>query len=282
MVPPKRVSYKKPGIPPTAVSGLFILSLHGKANRLLNNQPSAVGSIAGVVTRSPGWWHRLHTVAVLAGALIAVTSTSACSSRAGEVAASAKAAQRATVEGLTRRPLSDSPQIKKVVDSAIKQTQQTFEYDSSYAKLDYPNGDVPLERGVCADVIVRAFRNAGVDLQKEVHEDMTRHFAAYPAKWGARKPDSNIDHRRVPNLMTLFERRSKSVPITRKLVDYNPGDVVAWELDNHLLHIGIVTDALADGTPNYLVVHNIGAGAKLEDVLMTWKIIGHYRMWNLR
>ncbi len=225
---------------------------------------------------------RQRTVVLLAGALIAVASTSACSARGREVAASSKAtpAQGTAVENLTRRPVSDIPQIKRVVDSALEQIRQTLEYDPSYAKLDYPNGDVPLERGVCADVIVRAFRNAGIDLQKEVHEDMARHFSAYPAKWGARKPDSNIDHRRVPNLMTLFERKSKSVPITRKPSDYNPGDVVAWELDNHLLHIGLVTDAVTGGTQNYLVVHNIGAGAKLEDVLMSWKIIGHYRMWK--
>lgn len=181
---------------------------------------------------------------------------------------------------MTRKPISNIPQIKKVVDSALEQTQYTFEYDPSYAKLDYPNGDVPRERGVCADVIVRAFRSAGIDLQKEVHEDMSRHFSAYPNKWGARNPDSNIDHRRVPNLMTLLERRARSVPISKKPSDYFPGDVVAWELDNHLLHIGLVTDAVAAGTQNYLVVHNIGAGAKIEDVLMNWKIIGHYRMWK--
>jgi len=167
-----------------------------------------------------------------------------------------------------------------VVDSAIEQTRQTVQYDPSYTKLKYPNGDVPIERGVCADVIVRAFRSAGIDLQKEVHEDMSRHFAAYPANWGARKPDSNIDHRRVPNLMTLFERWAKSVPITRNPSDYVPGDVVAWELDNKLLHIGLVSDVVANGTPNYLMVHNIGEGAKIEDVLMAWKIIGHYRMWK--
>ena len=214
--------------------------------------------------------------------LIALTWTAGCSSRAGDTTASAKtpAKRDPARQNLIRRPLSDIPQINKVVDSAIEQTAQTFEYDPSYAKLTYPNGDVPLERGVCADVIVRAFRNAGVDLQKEVHEDMTRHFSAYPGKWGARKPDSNIDHRRVPNLMTLFERRANSVPATRNPVDYKPGDVVAWELDNHLLHIGLVTDAVAAGTQNYLIVHNIGAGAKIEDVLMAWKIIGHYRMWK--
>ena len=225
--------------------------------------------------------HR-QAAALLAGAVIAVTSPAGCAFRGRDAAASSNrpAAQSAAGEALTRRPISDTPQIKRTVDSAIEQTRQTFEYDPSYAKLDYPNGDVPIERGVCADVIVRAFRNAGIDLQKEVHEDMVRHFSAYPAKWGARRPDSNIDHRRVPNLMTLFERKSKSVPITRKSSDYIPGDVVAWELDNRLLHIGLVTDAVAGDTQNYLVVHNIGAGARLEDVLMAWKIIGHYRMWK--
>jgi uncharacterized protein YijF (DUF1287 family) len=238
-----------------------------------------MGAFFASVRMSPA---HVRTFALVAAGLMAIVSGSACTSRAGDAAASAKKApaQGSAVETLTRRPISDTPQIKKVVDSAIEQTRQTFEYDASYTKLEYPNGDVPLERGVCADVIVRAFRNAGVDLQKEVHEDMARHFAAYPAKWGASKPDSNIDHRRVPNLMTLFERMARSVPITRKPSDYNPGDVVSWELDNHLLHIGLVTDAIAGGTSNYLVVHNIGAGAKIEDVLMAWKIIGHYRMWK--
>jgi len=210
--------------------------------------------------------------------LIACAAVSACSSSTERVA-SARSGQ-GSVESLNRRSISDAPEIKKAVDSAIEQTRQTIQYDSSYTKIRYPNGDVPIERGVCADVIVRAFRSAGIDLQKEVHEDMSLNFNAYPAKWGARKPDSNIDHRRVPNLMTLFERRAKSVPITRESSDYKPGDVVAWQLDNNLLHIGLVSDVVADGTPNYLIVHNIGAGAKIEDVLMAWKIIGHYRMWK--
>jgi uncharacterized protein len=250
--------------------------------QVLNNPLTAVSGISGTFTTSPSWWHLLRIAAVFAGALVAVALTSGCSSRGREVAASsnAKPAQGAKVENFARRPISDIPQIKRVVDSAIEQTSQTTEYDPSYAKLEYPNGDVPLERGVCADVIVRAFRNAGIDLQKEVHEDMARHFGAYPDKWGARKPDRNIDHRRVPNLMTLFERKSKSVPITRKASDYLPGDVVAWELDNHLLHIGLVADAVSGETQNYLIVHNIGAGARIEDVLMSWKIIGHYRMWK--
>lgn len=213
-------------------------------------------------------------VAFVVGANVSGCSTSA------DRSASASTRPGQVTQLLTRRPISDIPEIKKVIDSAIEQTRQTVQYDPSYTKLKYPNGDVPIERGVCADVIIRAFRNAGVDLQKEVHEDMSLHFTAYPSRWGARRPDSNIDHRRVPNLMTLFERRAKSVPITKNPTDYIPGDVVAWELENNLLHIGLVSDAVANGTPNYLMVHNIGAGARIEDVLMAWKIIGHYRMWK--
>jgi uncharacterized protein len=226
--------------------------------------------------------NRLQQItALLALGIVVVVTTSACVSRGGDTSATVlPTPPRAGTQQLTRKPISAIPQITKIVDSAIEQTGYTFEYDPSYVKLAYPNGDVPRERGVCADVIVRAFRSAGVDLQKEVHEDMSRHFGEYPAKWGARKPDSNIDHRRVPNLMTLFARKAKSVPVSKKASDYLPGDVVAWELDNHLLHIGLVTDAVADSTQNYLVVHNIGAGAKIEDVLMSWKVIGHYRMWK--
>ena len=168
----------------------------------------------------------------------------------------------------------------RLVAAGREQTTHAVRYDGSYRRIPYPGGDVPQDVGVCSDVVVRAYRALGIDLQRRVHEDMARDYAAYPRQWGLRAPDPNIDHRRVPNLMTLFERRSKSVPITRKPADYIPGDVVAWELDNHLLHIGLVTDAVSAESQNYLVVHNIGAGAKIEDVLMTWKIIGHYRMWN--
>ena len=225
------------------------------------------------------WSSRSNLVLFVLLVLAVGANVSGCSTSADK-SASANTRSAQTTQAPTRRPISDIPEIKKVVDSAIEQSQQTIQYDPSYTKLKYPNGDVPIERGVCADVIVRAFRSAGVDLQKEIHEDMSLHFTAYPAKWGARKPDSNIDHRRVPNLMTLFDRRSKSVPITRNPSDYIPGDVVAWELDNKLLHIGLVSDVVANGTPNYLIVHNIGAGARIEDVLMAWKIIGHYRMWK--
>jgi uncharacterized protein len=169
------------------------------------------------------------------------------------------------------------PTIKQVIEAAIEQTGYTFRYDPAYARIDYPGGDVPLDRGVCSDVIVRAFRKVGVDLQKEVHEDMKRNFSAYPKRWGLAKPDTNIDHRRVPNLMTYFKRKDKSLPVTNNSKDYLPGDVVAWDLGGGILHIGIVTDRVSNSSGNHQIVHNIGAGARLEDVLFSWQVIGHYR-----
>lgn len=172
---------------------------------------------------------------------------------------------------------ADATPLEKINAGAIEQTTQTTSYDASYVKLDYPNGDVPPNTGVCADVVVRAFRKAGVDLQKELHEDMKKNFSKYPQKWGARRPDTNIDHRRVPNLMTWFDRQGKTQPITKDAKNYLPGDVVAWELDNGLLHIGMVSKIRVEGADRYAIVHNIGIGARLEDVLFAWKVIGHYR-----
>ena len=173
--------------------------------------------------------------------------------------------------------LNASPQIKQLVDAAIEQSKVTTGYDPSWVKIDYPNGDVPGETGVCSDVVVRAFRKVSIDLQKEVHEDMTRAWAAYPKRWGARGTDTNIDHRRVLNLTTYFERQNKSLPITGDRANYLPGDIVAWELSDGVEHIGIVTNLSSEPDNHYLIVHNIGAGARVEDVLMAWKIIGHYR-----
>jgi uncharacterized protein YijF (DUF1287 family) len=167
--------------------------------------------------------------------------------------------------------------LETVNAATIEQTTYTHSYDPAYVKLEYPNGDVPKETGVCADVVVRAFRSAGIDLQKELHEDMAKNFKKYPQKWGARKPDKNIDHRRVLNLMAWFVRQKKSQPMTRDARDYLPGDVVAWQLDGGLLHIGMVSKIKVEGADRYAVVHNIGIGARLEDVLFAWKIIGHYR-----
>jgi uncharacterized protein YijF (DUF1287 family) len=174
-------------------------------------------------------------------------------------------------------PPKASPQVKQFIEGAVEQSKVTTGYDPSYVKLDYPNGDVPSDTGVCSDVVVRAFRKAGIDLQKEVHEDMTRAWSEYPRKWGARSTDSNIDHRRVLNLTTYFDRQGKSLPITDDRANYLPGDVVAWELSDGVEHIGILTNLAAEPDKHYLIVHNIGAGARVEDVLLAWKIIGHYR-----
>jgi uncharacterized protein YijF (DUF1287 family) len=170
------------------------------------------------------------------------------------------------------------PSIKQLLESAIEQTHITKEYDPNYTVLSYPNGDVPMERGVCTDVVIRAMRAARVDLQKEVHEDMIANFRLYPRKWGLKQADSNIDHRRVPNLQTFFTRKGKSLPITDKPADYKPGDIVAWDLDGKgLTHIGIVSNLWNQETKHYSIIHNIGRGAETADVLFEWKIIGHYR-----
>jgi len=150
--------------------------------------------------------------------------------------------------------------------AAATQVGVTTIYDPSYVQLRYPGGDLPLERGVCADVIIRAFRNIGVDLQREVHEDMRAHFGSYPQNWGLSSPDANIDHRRVLNLMTYFKRHGKTAG-----GDFQAGDIVAWRLPGGFYHIGIVA---ADGR---LVIHNIGRGAQKEDILHAFPIIGHYR-----
>lgn len=170
-----------------------------------------------------------------------------------------------------------SPQLKQLVESAIDQSRVTTGYDPAYVDIDYPGGDVPLETGVCSDVVVRAFRKAGIDLQKEIHDDMGRAWSAYPKKWGASRPDPNIDHRRVLHLMTYLARRGKSLPVTTNRDDYLPGDIVAWDLSTGVEHIGIVVNMWSETGRGYMIVHNIGAGARSEDVLLNWKITGHYR-----
>jgi len=170
-----------------------------------------------------------------------------------------------------------SPQLKQMLDGAIAQAGVTTEYDPAYVALEYPGGDVPEKTGVCSDVVVRAFRKAGIDLQKEVHEDMQAARSSYSTKWGSNAPDKNIDHRRVLNLMKYFERQGKSLPISDAADDYQPGDIVAWELSSGVDHIGIVTNMMSDSDGRLLIVHNIGAGTRIEDVLLDWTIKGHYR-----
>lgn len=186
----------------------------------------------------------------------------------------------ATATPIVREMPVETPQVRAVVASALAQVDVTTIYDPSYVRLAYPGGDVPLERGVCTDVVIRAFRSAGVDLQQTVHEDMRGSFAAYPKRWGLKRPDSNIDHRRVPNLMVYFERKGKAVPVRVEGFQYLPGDVVTWDLGGGVPHIGIVT-AQSDPLSNRrLIVHNIGQGARLEDVLFSWTITGHYRYFS--
>ncbi|HEX8247669.1 MAG TPA: DUF1287 domain-containing protein [Pyrinomonadaceae bacterium] len=184
------------------------------------------------------------------------------------------------VSATPKQKLHDVPsaEIKKMLESAFEQTRVTKTYDPAYVELPYPNGDVPVETGVCTDVLIRAFRRAGTDLQKEVHEDMRANFHFYPKKWGLPKPDTNIDHRRVPNLQTFFARQGKSLAITRNPADYKPGDVVSWDIDGKgMTHIGLVSNLWNEATKRYLIIHNMGWGTKAEDVLFTWKITGHYR-----
>nr|WP_246501283.1 DUF1287 domain-containing protein [Providencia huaxiensis] len=151
-------------------------------------------------------------------------------------------------------------------------------YDPSYRQISYPNGDVPEHYGVCSDVVIRSYRKMGVDLQKLVHEDMKANFRQYPSQriWGLRKPDTNIDHRRVPNLEAFFSRKGKNKSISKNASDYIPGDIVSWRLDNGRPHIGIVTSIKSSSTQNYLVMHNIGYGQVAEDILFRWDIVGHY------
>ena len=164
--------------------------------------------------------------------------------------------------------------------AALERTSHRVVYDAAYVRISYPDGDVAADRGVCADVVVRALRALDIDLQQLVHEDMKRAFSAYPDHWGLTRPDTNIDHRRVPNLETFLSRAGAKLHASENPADYAPGDIVAWNLKGNagwLPHIGIVTDRLApSGRP--LVVHNIGAGPKLEDVLFSWPMTGRYRV----
>ncbi len=168
---------------------------------------------------------------------------------------------------------------ERLSKAAMERTEHSVIYNGAYRKIPYPNGDVPANIGVCTDVVVRSYRALGIDLQQLVHEDMKANFSAYPSKriWGLSRPDTNIDHRRVPNLQTFFKRKGSSLPITSNAEDYLPGDIVSWMLPNNLPHIGIVSGKKnAEGT-RYLIVHNIGWGPKADDMLFDYNITGHYR-----
>jgi uncharacterized protein len=176
-------------------------------------------------------------------------------------------------------PLHAQVSAYDLVLAAIERTRHQIRYDGRYFVLDYPGGDVPGDVGVCTDVVIRAYRRLGIDLQALVHRDMQSNFSAYPSKrlWGLNRPDPNIDHRRVPNLQVFFTRKGESIPVSDNPRDYLPGDLVSWRLTGNLPHIGIVTDRIAPASGNPLIVHNIGAGPRLEDGLFSYEITGHYR-----
>jgi uncharacterized protein len=176
-------------------------------------------------------------------------------------------------------PIADA-KLQTFLKGAIEQTKYTRTYDPTYVAIPYPGGDVPRDRGVCTDVVIRAFRAIDLDLQKEVHEDMRANFSMYPPDWGLSQPDPNIDHRRVPNLMTYFQRQGRHIQVSQDAKAYLPGDIVTWDLGQGQQHIGIVTNLKATQNGPYLIVHNVGAGTRVEDILFQWPAIGHYRYFE--
>lgn len=168
---------------------------------------------------------------------------------------------------------------KALIEAALERTNHVIAYDGSYHSIKYPGGDVPSNIGVCTDVVIRSYRKLGIDLQELVHLDMKNHFSKYPSKriWGLKRPDPNIDHRRVPNLEVFFSRHGEKLKVNSIPQNYSPGDLVTWMLPGNLPHIGIVTDKYNKKTNTPLIVHNIGQGPKLEDMLFSYPITGHYR-----
>lgn len=162
---------------------------------------------------------------------------------------------------------------------AISIIDPTIDYDSAYFSIQYPNGDVPAKKGVCTDVVIRSYRKLGIDLQKEVHEDMVENFDAYPnlKNWGMTKTDTNIDHRRVPNLEIFFERKGTKLPVTQNSNDYKTGEIVTWMINDKLPHIGIITSKKSKDGKRNLIVHNVGNGQVLQDCLFEYKIVGHFK-----
>ncbi|KGO89315.1 DUF1287 domain-containing protein [Flavobacterium suncheonense] len=171
---------------------------------------------------------------------------------------------------------------EKLSDAALLLTKDQVTYDPAYVKILYPNGDVPKNKGVCTDVVIRAYRKLGIDLQKEVHEDMKDNFSQYPnqKRWGLKKPDTNIDHRRVPNLEAFFSRKGETLKVTQNPKDYKTGELVTWMIGDKLPHIGIVTNKKSPDGKRPMIVHNVGAGQVLEDCLFSYTIVGHFKYSN--
>ena len=193
------------------------------------------------------------------------------------LASAAAMAQTRTAEPTARQEF-----LKRLAAAAEERTHHVVRYDPAYVRIPYPGGDVPADTGVCTDEVIRSYRAVGVDLQKEVHEDMERNLSAYPRKWRwlSGHPDTNIDHRRVPNLMVFFSRKGDALGITQREGDYLPGYIVTWDLGCGVPHIVIVVHERSAASGRFMIVHNIGQGPKMEDVLFQWKITGHYRYFG--
>ncbi|HYY42673.1 MAG TPA: DUF1287 domain-containing protein [Pyrinomonadaceae bacterium] len=221
--------------------------------------------------------HLLRLCAYCALAALVVAASVACKRTRADAARTTGRTQSAPAR-VAPKPVYASPVLEQLVAAAIERPSHRVQYDGGYYQIAYPGGDVPADRGACTDEVVRAYRAVGVDLQREVHEDMEAHFAVYPQRFGLARPDPNIDHRRVPNLMTFFARKGAQLPVTTNAADYAPGDIVTWDLSGGQTHIGIVVDVPSDeDAARYQIMHNIGAGPQIQDVLFAWQITGHYR-----
>ena len=182
------------------------------------------------------------------------------------------------------QPVARQEFLKKLAGAAVERAQHVVRYDPAYVRIPYPGGDVSADTGVCTDEVIRTYRAVGIDLQKEVHEDMEQNFSAYPRRWRwlSAHTDSNIDHRRVPNLMVFFARKGEALAIGQRSEDFAPGELVTWDLGGGVPHIGIVVDRKSPASGRYMILHNIGQGPKIEDVVFNWKITGHYRYFGPR
>ncbi len=189
------------------------------------------------------------------------------------------ACSRGPIVTYVPRPGEPEGFVKALTDASMEQTRSKVRYDATYRKISYPGGDVPEDIGVCADVVIRSYRALGIDLQREVHEEMEKNFQLFPKKWGLKSPDTNIDHRRVPNLQVFFERRGAVFPVTRVGQNYQPGDIVTWSVFGRP-HIGIAVNRLPWHRGRFMIVHNMGRGPELEDMLFDYRITGHYRYYG--
>jgi len=212
------------------------------------------------------------------GICIAVATT-ACQPQQEEPTAAARApASRDSAAGPPARPTLPA-HVRTIIEASRARISLGEVYDPKYYAIAYPGGDVANDRGVCTDVVIRAYRHLGIDFQQLIHEDMRQHFSAYPQLWGSQSTDRNIDHRRVPNIERFLARKGASLPISDRAVDYRPGDLVTWRLAGGLPHIGIVSDRHASGSDRLLILHNIGAGTAEDDVLFAYPVVGHFRYY---